>query len=292
VTVASSLPHLRTLIVDDEPLALDRLRIMLADHAEVEIVGECSNGVDAMRAARELRPDLILLDIRMPGTGGFRVVEALSLVPRPFVVFVTAHPEHAVRAFDVDAVDYLLKPYDDERLAQSLDKALRAAATRSAAALATEVRALSEALTNRLTAVSDGTVTEISSALTNERDSERMLGERAPAESTGGQFRDRLSVKVGTRTVFVRVPDIEWIEAAGNYACLHCGPKRYLLRATLGALERELDGARFVRVHRSAIVQVAHVLELRQRSNGDYQALMRGGATVPVKAKYRRRLCE
>jgi DNA-binding LytR/AlgR family response regulator len=256
--------RLRTLLVDDEPLARRRLRLMLADHADVEIVGECVDAGDALRTIREVHPDLVLLDVQMPGADGFSVMAALSIVPRPFVVFVTAHAEHAARAFDVDAVDYLLKPYDEERLARSIDKARRAMATRSTDALAVEVRALTAAL----------------------HGSDR----RDAHGNAGPSYLDRFAVTVGRRTLFVTVDEIDWIESDRNYVCLHAGDKHHLVRATIAALEAGLDPARFVRVHRSAIVRRDRVRELRRLPTGEWRAVMATGAAVAVSPRYRERL--
>jgi two-component system LytT family response regulator len=253
---------LRTLLVDDEPLARQRLRLMLADHADVEIIGECVDAGEALRTIQAMRPELVMLDVQMPGADGFSVMSALSLVPRPFVVFVTAHAEHAARAFDVDAVDYLLKPYDEERLARSIEKARRALAARSTEILATEVRALTEALQS---------------------------GERRDARARPAHL-DRFAVTVGRRTMFVTVDEIDWIESDRNYVHLHAGDKHHLVRATIAALEAALDPTRFVRVHRSAIVRRDRVRELRQLATGEWRAVMATGAVVPVSPRYREKL--
>ena len=226
---------LRTLIVEDEPLARDRLRLMIADHPDVEIVGECVDAPDGVRTALEVRPDVLLLDIRLPGADGFAVLEGLrSLEPPPFVVFITAFADHAVRAFDENAVDYLLKPYNAARLARSLERARRAITARTSDALVAEVRALTRVLE------SGGRPDDV--------------GDRSRHVETT-TYSDRFAVTVGRRVVFVPVAEVEWVEADRNYVCLHTTRKQSVLRSRIADVEHQLDPARFVRVHRSAILR-------------------------------------
>jgi len=260
---------LRTLIVEDEPLARDRLRLMLADHPDVELVGECVDAPDGVRTALEVRPDVLLLDIRLPGADGFAVLDGLrSLEPPPFVVFITAFADHAVRAFDENAVDYLLKPYNAARLARSLERARRAITARTSDALVAEVKALT-----------------------------RVLESGGRPDDAGGKSRHveatysaRFAVTVGRRVVFVPVTEVEWVEADRNYVCLHTTRKQYVLRSRIADVEQQLDPARFVRVHRSAIVRQDLVRELEPLANGGARATMASGAVVPVAAAYRDRL--
>ena len=260
---------LRTLVVEDEPLARDRLRLMLGDHPNVEIVGECADAPDGVRTALDVRPDVLLLDIRLPGADGFEVLDGLrSLEPQPFVVFITAFADHAVRAFDENAVDYLLKPYNATRLARSLERARRAIAARTSEALVAEVKTLTRVLkqTGRIHA-------------------------SAPSLPEGrSAYPDRFPVTVGRRVVFVPIADLEWVEADRNYVCLHVAKRQYLLRSSLAEIERQLDPARFVRVHRSAIVRRDLVRELEPLANGAARATMASGAIVPIAAGYRERL--
>ncbi|HUQ82635.1 MAG TPA: LytTR family DNA-binding domain-containing protein [Gemmatimonadaceae bacterium] len=270
---------MRVLLIEDEPLARQRLRLMLGEHADVQVVGECADAPDGIRTAHELRPDVLLLDIRLPGADGFAVLDGLrGLVPAPFVVFITAFADHAVRAFDESAVDYLLKPYNGVRLARSLERARRAMAARTTDALLGEVQALTRAL--RTGVAHPGARHEAMEA------SAVMSG--PPGAAPG--FPDRISVTVGKRVVFVPVDDIEWVEADRNYACLHAGKQQYLLRRTLSDLERVLDPVRFVRVHRSAIVRRDRVRELEPLPNGGARVTMRSGAVVPVAAAFRDRI--
>ena len=228
---------IRVLLVDDEPLARQRLRQMLADHADVAIIGEAEHVEQARELTRAERPDLILLDVRMPGADGFALVESLHFTPMPYVIFVTAYAEHAVQAFDAAAMDYLLKPFDDERLARALDRA-RAG-----------------------------------------------LARRGPA-----RYLDRFAVVLGRRTRYLPAGDVDWIEGGGNYAKLHVGRETHLVRATLSALDHELDPARFARVHRSAIVALDRVRELQSLGGGEYRVVLRDGTQVPMSQRYRERL--
>jgi two-component system LytT family response regulator len=230
--------QLRVLLVDDEPLARQRLRQMLSDHADIVIAGEAEHVEQARELVRAERPDLILLDVRMPGSDGFSLVESLHLTPMPYVIFVTAHAEHAVDAFDAQAVDYLLKPFDEERLARALQRARAAVASRE-----------------------------------------------RPARHLG-----RFAVLHGRRTTYVPVELVDWIEGQGNYAKLHAGRATHLVRTTLSALERELDPARFARVHRSAIVALDRVRELLSLGGGEYRVVLTDGTQVPMSQRYRDRL--
>jgi two-component system, LytTR family, response regulator len=229
---------MRTVLVDDEPLARRRLRSMLAAHADVTIVAECEDGEECMRVMRELKPQLVFLDIEMPGADGFDVVDRAQVTPRPFIIFATAFADHAVRAFDTDAVDYLLKPYDEKRLARALERA------------------------------------------------------RSAIAATGGppRYLERLAATIGKRTVFIKTDEIDWIEASGNYVNVHTGRQTYLLRTSMGAIEARLDPAKFARVHRSTIVRIDRVLELRSSGGGDYKVALSDGSIVPMSARYRDRL--
>jgi two-component system LytT family response regulator len=218
---------LRVLIVDDERLARDKLRAYLAGEPDVEIAGEAAGGDEAIAQIRALRPDVLFLDVQMPGPSGFEVLAAVSAQPMA-VVFVTAHDGYAVRAFEVEARDYLLKPFDRARFRRALARA-RAS-----------VRPLS-----------------------------------------------RLLVREGDRIRFLPVDDIDWLEAADNYVTVHAGAAEHLLRDTLSGLEARLDAARFVRVHRRAVVNVAAVRAVRAQPHGDHLVELRGGASLPVGRSYR-----
>ncbi len=246
---------IRALIVDDEPLARDGLRAALACHADVRVVGECADGASAVEAIRKHKPDLVLLDVQMPGVDGFAVLERVGFDAVPSVVFVTAHDEHAVRAFDVHAVDYLLKPFSDDRLARALDRVRSATARPSSATMASVVDDY-----------------------------------RGSADGRG--FRKRLLVREGERVVFVRTDDIEWLEADGNNIRVHTADAAYALRATLSGTLEELDPSRFVRTHRSAAVNLDYVDELRTWVGADAVAVLKSGAQVKVSRQYREQLLD
>ncbi len=230
--------RLATVIVDDEPLARRRLRQLLADEPRVEIVDECEDGPSAMAAVRRWRPDLLFLDVQMPGMDGFDLIAELGAAACPAVIFVTAFDRYAVRAFDVHAVDYLLKPFSRGRLRTALDRAC--AHVKDEPALVHKLAAL---------------LTDLQSS--------RPL--------------TRLVVKDGERVYFVRVEAVDWLEAVGHYVCLHAGGATHLIRDTLSRLESRLDPQRFVRVHRSAIVNLDRLKELRPAFHGQYELVMDSG---------------
>ena len=239
--------RLRVLVVDDERLAREKLRRLLAEEPDVEVIGECASGSEAVQAIRRDAPDLVLLDIQMPGQNGFDVLREVGPAQIGRVVFVTAHDAFAVQAFEVEALDYLLKPFDAPRLRQALSRARRQAPDQ----LPERMASLLETLASR------------------DRHVRRFL------------------VRASGRMSFVRVEEIDWVEAADNYVRLHAGKDEHLLRDTMAALEARLDPRRFVRVHRGAIVNVDAVRELRPLFHGDYEVLLKTGATVAVGRSYR-----
>ncbi len=241
---------LRALIVDDERLAREKLRRLLEAEPEVEVVGECASGAEAVDAVRRDSPDLLFLDIQMPGLSGFDVLRELGSGAVPHVVFVTAHDEFAVKAFDVQALDYLLKPFDAPRFREALGRVRK----RSAGELQEKMASLLE-----------------------------QLAARAP-------YAERLLVKGAGRMSFVRVDEIDWIEAADNYVRLHTGREEHLLRETMNGIETRLDPQRFIRVHRRAVVNIDAVKEVQPLFHGDYEVLLRTGASVAVGRNYREKL--
>jgi two-component system LytT family response regulator len=245
---------IRALLVDDEPIARRRLRRLLADESDVEVVGECADA-DAAAELLAARPvDLLLLDIQMPGGDGFSLLERLRSAgrPAPLVVFVTAFDEHAVRAFEVAAVDYLVKPFARGRVAEAVARARRQLAAGGPPAL--DAAAL-EALVARV----------------------------HPGES----YRTRILVRSIGRVSFVPVDQIRWIEADGNYVRLHTAQGRHLARETMARLVRELDPARFVRVHRGAIVALDHVRELERSPTGDHTLVLDAGTRLTLSRSHR-----
>ena len=251
---------LRALIADDEPLARDILRGLLADEPDVDVRWEASDGEQAVAAVREHGPDLVFLDIEMPGLDGFEVVDAVGPGAMPTTVFVTAYNQHALRAFDAAAVDYLLKPFDDERFRQALDRARRDARARADAP---------DDLTARLQALLDA---------------------REPAPEPPAAL-DRILVREGPRLSVLRTEAVDWAEAEGDYVALHVGPRTHLVRETLTDLCAQL-GDRFVRVHRSAVVNVDRVRDLRPTSSGDCTVRMLDGTEVRASRRYWKALAE
>ena len=227
--------HIRTLIVDDEPAARNRIARLLATETDIELVGECRNGQEAIEAVQKHRPDLMFLDVQMPQMNGLEVVERIPADRRPFVVFVTAHDQYALKAFDVNAVDYLLKPYDDERFHNSLEKAKRFMELRS-----------SSKLTGRLMDLMR----------------EHML--------SNSEFTEHFVIREKGREHKVPVDDILYLRAEGNYLCLKLKDRQFLYRLTMNAVESELDPERFLRIHRSYIVYLTHVKGTRYSGNNEF----------------------
>ncbi len=244
----------RVVIVDDEPPARAKLRRFLAADPRVTIAGEAGDGEEAVRVIEETRPDVVFLDIRMPGLDGFDVLAALEMDMLPHVVFATAHDEYAVRAFDVRALDSLLKPADRERVMRALDRAIAAVRGPRGGDVAARVR---DAL-------------------------DELRGRAGPLE--------RFLVRQRGRMRLVRAADVDWIEAADNYVRLHIEKESLLARVTLAEVEQRLDPAKFARVHRSAIVNLDAIRELRPWSHGDALLVLRSGAEVRMSRRYRDRL--
>lgn len=240
---------IRTLIVDDMPLSRQRTRRYLAGVADVEIVGECDDGEQALDAVETLAPDLLLLDVQMPGMTGLSLLEKIPSGRRPAVVFVTAFDEFAVPAFAAHAVDFLLKPFDRERVSKVMDRvraflAEKPAASRQAAADITP-------------------------------------NFEAPV------YLNRVAVKSVGRTVFVSIRSVDWLETAGNYVCLHAGKATHVVRETMNQIESQLDPAKFVRIHRSTMVRIEAIREIQPMFNGDRMVILRDGTKLAMSRSYR-----
>ncbi|HYI08249.1 MAG TPA: LytTR family DNA-binding domain-containing protein [Thermoanaerobaculia bacterium] len=242
---------IRVLIVDDEPIAVRGIRQQLRGEADLEVIGECGDGAAAIDAIAELAPDLVFLDIQMPEIGGFDVVEAIGVARMPAVVFVTAYDEHALRAFDVHAVDYVLKPIDRHRFRTAVERARR----RLAHAPGPLDRRIAAALEELGRPVHD--------------------------------YAKRLAIKGDGRVILVDVDEVDRLEAAGNYVEVHSGARHHLVRETMASLEARLDPARFVRVSRSSIVNADRVRELQPMFNGDFAVVLRDGTKVSGSRRYR-----
>lgn len=242
---------IRTLIVDDEPLARDRLQKLLEGEPEVTILGQCANGKEALKAIREEQPDLLFLDVQMPELDGFGVLAQLEADQMPVVVFVTAHDQFALKAFEVHAVDFLLKPFDRERFQTALKRARE-----------------------RITQKRPGELDERLAAL---------LAEIKPQAAA----LERMAIKTSGRVIFVKTSDIDWIEAADNYVNLHVGNESHLHRETLTALAERLPSKKFMRISRSTVVNVDRIKELQPLFHGEYAVILRNGATLTLSRSYR-----
>lgn len=257
---------LRVLVVDDEPLARERIVGLLDEQKDVEVVAECATGRQAIDAIRAHAPDVVFLDVQMPGLTGLDVAQALDPAEMPAIVFVTAYDEHAVRAFELHALDYLLKPFADRRF----DEALRRARARI------ESQRLLEEFSDRVSALLTGRAPVAAPATRADRDGTR------PAD----QGLERLVVRDGERSILLPVEEIDWIEAANYYVVVHAATRTYVIRDTLAALERELD-PRFVRVHRSTIVNLDRVVEFQRLFHGDFAVLLADGTDLKLSRTYR-----
>jgi two-component system LytT family response regulator len=241
---------MRVLIVDDEPLARRGLKARLDAMPNVEVVGECGSGKAAVTAIEELHPDLVLLDVQMPEVDGFAVIEAVGADRMPLTIFVTAYDAHALRAFDVNALDYLLKPIDSERFVVAVERARRRLTETTAASRGPSLA-------------------------------------RAIADTTAGS---RLVLRDGSRVLLFEQRDIDWLSADGDYVRVHARGRSYLVRHTMTAMESRLDPRQFARVHRSAIVNVTRVTEIRRRGERDYHLVLADGTKLRMSRAYRDRL--
>jgi two-component system LytT family response regulator len=256
---------IRTILVDDEPLAIQGLQLRLEAYEDVEIIETCLNGREAIRAIKTHKPDLVFLDIQMPGFDGFSVIQGLMEVEPPLVVFVTAYMDHAVRAFETDAVDYLMKPVENDRLADTLDRVrLRLA----------EKRSIEEA----------GRLKEVLAEVAPDAVDAMPTGIDAPASN---RFEKLINIKDRGQIFRVDVDTIERIDAAGDYMCIYTGDNTLILRETMKDLEKRLDPRRFQRVHRSTIVNLDLVKQVKPHTNGECFLVLDSGAQVKVSRSYR-----
>lgn len=246
---------IRTLIVDDEPIAREGLRMLLTRETGIEVIGECRNGREAIKAIREQAPALVFLDVQMPRLGGFEVLAEIGAAQMPAVVFVTAYDQYAIKAFEIDALDYLLKPFDEERFQKTLARVKRH--------------------------FQGGSVQELN---------ERLSALLKRLERAEPKHWERVVIKSAGRIFFVDVAEIDWIEAAGNYVQLHVGDKAHLLRETMDALAAKLPADQFLRIRRSVIVNAGRVKELQPLFKGEYQIILHDGTTLTSSRRYRAQL--
>jgi two-component system LytT family response regulator len=260
---------IRVLIVDDEPLAREGLRLLLEDETDVEVVGEASDGTEAIAAIESLQPALVFLDVQMPGMSGLEVLEQLDGAHIPEVIFVTAYDQYALRAFEHHALDYLLKPFDDERFQDALTEARKRIRERGADRLGQKLIAL----------------------LAEYRESgEQVPSEQVPSGPAPSPFAHRLAVRTSGRIYFLRTEEIDWIEAADYYVKLHVGTKSHLMRESMNQLEKQLDPDMFLRVHRSSIVNLDRVKELHAGGGTDHAVVLQDGTRLKLSRSRRERL--
>ncbi|MFL6299393.1 MAG: LytR/AlgR family response regulator transcription factor [Terriglobales bacterium] len=245
---------IQTLIVDDEPLARDRVRQLLHTDPEFQVAGECRNGAEAVEAIRKARPDLIFLDVQMPEVDGFGVIEAIGARNMPAVIFVTAYDKYALRAFDENALDYLLKPYDERRFQRAVQR-----------------------VKDHLHRGNSGDVAQRMLAMLQDVSPER-------------KAMDRLVIKSDGRVVFLKTREVDYAEAAGNYLSLHVGKDTYLIRETMNAFEARLDPEKFLRIHRSTIVNIERIKEVQPWFKGEYVVTLRDGTELSLSRTYRDKL--
>lgn len=246
--------RIRVLVVDDEPLAREKIRTMVEDDPEIEIIGECVNGQEAVAAVQSLLPDLMLLDVQMPLVDGFAVLDALKSAHLPAVIFITAFDHYAVHAFEVHALDYLLKPFDRERFNAAIAHAKAHLRREHSGQLDPRILALLKQI---------------------EADSKHL---------------ERLVVKTSGRVFFLLTDDIDWIEAEGNYVNVHTAQKAHLLRESISSLEAQLDSRKFIRIHRSTIVNLSCIKELQSWSHGEYHVILHDGTQLTLSRNYRENL--
>jgi two-component system LytT family response regulator len=247
---------IRVLIVDDEPLARRRIHKLVSNDSDLEVVGDCANGQEAIEAIHRQSPHLVFLDVQMPEIDGFAVLEAIEADAMPLIIFVTAYDRYALKAFEVHAFDYLLKPFDRARFEKTLQQAKQRVRSEGSGAMSHRALALLEELraqTHRL---------------------------------------ERLMIKTGGRVFFIKADDIDWLEAEGKYVRLHVGEETHLLREAIGNLESRLDARKFLRIHRSTIVNIERIRELEAWFHGEYRVILRDGTRLMMSRSCRKRLGE
>jgi two-component system LytT family response regulator len=246
----------RVLIVDDEPLARKRIRRMLGGESDMTVVGECADGVSAVSAIHDLSPDLVFLDVQMPAMNGLDVIRALGPRRLPALVFVTAYDTYALQAFEADALDYLLKPFDPMRFRETLQRVRRRLGEPGGDEISEQIRRMASCI------------------------------------GAKSKYLQRLVVKTGDRALLLPIGEVDWLEAAGNYVCVHAGRQNHIIRESLSSLEARLDPERFVRIHRSTVINLDRIRELRPHWHGDYKLILQSGQVLPLSRRYRHALTE
>jgi len=252
------IPAMRTIIADDEHLARRKLRLLLGIEPGVQVIAECQDGQQTLDAVKTHKPDLLLIDVRMPDLDGFQVLGKIAPGEMPVVVFTTAYDQFAIRAFEAHALDYLLKPFDGERLHHAIERAR-----------AELLKSHNRDLTSRIL---------------------DLLAKNAEPKIESRQADERMVIRAGGKVVFLDVKEIDWIEAAANYVKLNVGKDSYLLREGIGSISERLDPDRFVRLHRSVIVNVRKIKELQPCESGEYIAILKNGKELSCSRGYRTQL--
>jgi len=254
---------LRSIVVDDERLARRGLALRLAKFAQIEVIAECANGREALEIIGRESPDLVFLDIQMPGMDGFDVVCELQADAMPLIIFVTAFDQYAIEAFKVHAVDYILKPIEEQRLQEAVERAI---SRHSLESLGSKERLM---------------------ALVSGRSDASSAKELMADDKSATSWPDRLTIKDGNEFKIIKIADIQWIDAAGDYMCVHEGGKTHIMRTTMKRLEASLDPDRFLRIHRSSIVNINAIASATSHLNGEYVLSLHGGASLKVSRSYR-----
>jgi two-component system LytT family response regulator len=256
---------IRTILVDDESLAIQGLKLRLEAHDDVEIIDTCMNGREAIRSIKTHKPDLVFLDIQMPGFDGFSVVQGMMEIEPPLFIFVTAYSDHAIRAFEAQAVDYLMKPVEEDRLADALDR-------------------VRQRLNEKRQVQEVGRLREVLAEVAPQAMSDFVSAEDAPASN---RFEKLINIKDRGQIFRVDVDSIERIDAAGDYMCIYTADNSLILRETMKDLEKRLDPRNFQRVHRSTIVNLSQVRQVKPHTNGECFLVLESGAQVKVSRSYR-----
>jgi two-component system, LytTR family, response regulator len=259
--------NIRTLIVDDEPHAREGIRIRLKESPNIEIIGECSSGVEALEFIHELKPDLVFLDIQMPEMNGFEIVQKIEMKPVPIIIFVTAYDAYAVKAFEYHALDYLLKPINDKRFKDMLKSVISEVSHRNLEKYSNTLRLL---------------VNEYFEKLEN-NDGESPIGK----QKSKNTFLTRLMIKAKDHISIISSDEIDWIESAGDYVYVHSNSRKHIVRETLTSLEEKMDPRRFARIHRSAIVNIEKIKSLHLNESGDYDVFLHTGTKLKLSRTYR-----
>jgi two-component system LytT family response regulator len=263
---------IRALIVDDESLAREALLVMLGGDPEIEVIAECRNGKEAVTAIREQSPDMVFLDIQMPEMDGFQVIEEVGAMQMPVTIFVTAYDKHALRAFEAHALDYLLKPFDHDRFNTALQRAK------------TFVRQ------QKLGEISESLFAVLQNLKLKTGESPTDADNIKPDKATHKEPIDRVVIKSGGLIYFLKIEEIDWVEGAGDYLSLHSGNKTHLIRETMGNFHAKLDAQKFLRTHRSTIVNIDRIKDIRPLSKGEYVITLTSGRCLKSSRGYRHEL--